>query len=146
MKTIRLFQKVLVVWLVPSIGLYFLHADSAILSHSLWEHLEKTGCGGCQPPHNFVCLTRQFACIQYKAENSSTWKTGDAELSLKPNFEIFACCEGALFDYFVCLCTYFWRKMSCPLFYFIMKTELLLRSPRVWDGLLFGFLKENKIN
>jgi len=63
------------------------------------------------PTPNFVCLTGQLACIQYKAENASARKTGDAEFSWKLNFEIFACCEGALFDYFVCLYIYFWRRM-----------------------------------
>lgn len=145
MKTIQ-FSEILVDWLFPSIALCFFHANSVILSHSLWEHSEEMVSGGYWPPHNFVCLTWQFVHVQYKAESSSTQKTGDAELSWKLNFENFACCEGALFDYFVCLCIYFWRGMSCPLFYFIMKTELLLRSPRVWDGLLFRLLKENKIN
>lgn len=120
-----IFQKVLVVWLIPSIRLYFLHWDSAVLSHSLSKLSKKRSCGGCWLFPTLVCLTQQFACVHCKAESSSTQKTGDTELSWKPNFKIFSCCERALFHYAVCLCIYFWRMMSSPLFYFIMKTELL---------------------
>lgn len=137
------FQKVLVVWLIPSMRLYFLHADSAILSHSLSKLSERMSCGGCWLSPTLVCLSQQFACIHWKAENSCTQKTGDTELSWKPNFKIFSCCERALFHYVVCLCIYFWRMMGSPLFY---ENWTIVRSPGVWDGLLFGFLKENKIN
>lgn len=135
------------VWWFDSSPPYFLHADSAVLSHSLSKLPEKRSCGGCWLSPTLVCLTQQFACIHWKAENSGTQKTGDTELSWKPNFKIFFPAVKGLYFITLFVCAFiFWRMMSCPLFYFIMKTELLLRSHRVWDELLFGFLKENKIN
>lgn len=103
MKNTKLFQNVLVDWLFPSIGLYFLHANSVIPSHPLWENLEKMDSGRCWPPHDFVCLTWQFAHVQYKSENASAQKTGDAELSRKLSFENFPAVKGLyLITLFVC--------------------------------------------
>lgn len=141
-----IFQKVLVVWLIPSIRLYFLHWDSAVLSHSLSKLSKKRSCGGCWLFPTLVCLTQQFACVHCKAESSSTQKTGDTELSWKPNFKIFF----LLWKGFISLCCLFVHlflendELSIVLLHY--ENWTIVRSPRVWDGLLLGFLKENKIN
>lgn len=64
-------------------------------------------------PHS--CLSNTAVCMH--SLGSSTQKTGDTELSWKPNFNVFSYCERALFHYIVCLCIYFWRMMSSLLFY-----------------------------
>lgn len=79
---------------------------TTLRENELWWML--TACPAIAPPlplhtpHPPICLTQQFACIQSTVANSSTQKTGDTELSWDLSFEIFACYEGALFDYFLC--------------------------------------------
>lgn len=111
-----IFQKVLVVWLIPSVRLYFLHWDSAVLSHSLSKLSEKRSCGGCWLSPTLVCLTQQFACVHWKAESSSTQKTGDTELSWKPNFKIFFPAVKGLYFIMLFVCAFIfgeWWALHC---------------------------------